>query len=233
MQQLVPRSDSAPDLDALYLHPPGVRLGMVASVDGAAVLEGRSAGLSGDADKQVFRALRRHADVVLVGAGTARAERYRPAVVPEEHQARRLSRGQAPVPRIAVVTAGAGLPGDSPLLVPDSGLLLLTTAAGAAAAPPDVEVAVVGEEQVDLARVVDALHARGLQRVLCEGGPTLAGGLLEAGLVDEVCATTSPLLAGGDGPRLVVGAPETARPLALLSLLEDDGVLLARWKVLP
>lgn len=225
MQQLLPPSASHPDLDALYLHPPAVRLGMVASVDGAAVLDGRSEGLSGDADKQVFRALRRAADVVLVGAGTARAERYRPVVVAEEHRARRASRGQAPAPRIAVVTTGRGLPADAPLLVQDSGLLLLTT--GPVTAPPHVEVVAVD----GLPGVLAALHERGLTRVLCEGGPALAGGLLAAGLVDELCVTTSPLLAGGDGARLVAGAPESARPLQLVSLLQDDGVLLARWKV--
>ncbi len=81
--------------------------------------------------------------------------------------------------------------------------------------------------------MLDELRAQGLTRVLCEGGPSLAGALLAEGLVDEVCTTTSPLLVGGDGPRLVSGAPEAARPLELVSLLQDGDVLMARWKVLP
>lgn len=232
MRQLLPPSPGPPDLDALYAHPPGVvRLGMVAAVDGATVLDGGSAALSGDADKAVFRTLRRHADVVLVGAGTARAEGYRPVRVPAEHQERRAALGQAPVPRVAVVTRGRGLPADAPLRAAGSGLLLLTTAAGARSAPGDAEVAVVGDDEVEPARVLAALRERGLDRVLCEGGPQLNGALLRDRLVDEVCVTTSPLLAGGDGPRLLTGADEAALPLQLVSLLEDAGVLLARWRV--
>ena len=56
---------------------------------------------------------------------------------------------------------------------------------------------------VDLAAAVGALRARGLGRVLSEGGPTLFASLLAAGLVDELFLTVSPLLAGrGSNPRL-------------------------------
>ncbi len=51
---------------------------MIASADGAVALAGRSGGLSGPADRLVFAVLRSLADVVLVGAGTARAESYKP-----------------------------------------------------------------------------------------------------------------------------------------------------------
>ncbi|MFY9886807.1 MAG: dihydrofolate reductase family protein, partial [Streptosporangiaceae bacterium] len=56
-----------------------LRANMVASADGAASLAGRSGGLSGAGDRMVFTVLRSLSDLVLVGAGTARAERYRPA----------------------------------------------------------------------------------------------------------------------------------------------------------
>ena len=49
---------------------------MVATVDGATAVDGRSGGLGGPADKGVFGAIRAVADVILVGAGTVRAERY-------------------------------------------------------------------------------------------------------------------------------------------------------------
>ena len=58
---------------------PRLRANMVASADGAASLDGRSGGLSGPGDRMVFTVLRSLADLILVGAGTARAERYRPA----------------------------------------------------------------------------------------------------------------------------------------------------------
>lgn len=61
---------------------PGVRLNMIASLDGAATVDGLSGGLGGPADHRVFTALRELADVVLVAAGTVRAERYGPSKVP-------------------------------------------------------------------------------------------------------------------------------------------------------
>lgn len=218
MEQLHPRADGEPDLAGLYAHPPGVRLGMVASLDGSTTLDGSSRPLSGPADLRVFGVLRRQADVVLVGAGTARSEGYRPVRVSPQDRAARAARGQEPVPRIAVLTRGRGLGEGSPLLAPDSGLLLLR--ADPARTPAEAA-----------ADAVAALRGRGLHRVLCEGGASLNGALLEAGLVDEVCATVSPLLAGGQGPRLAVGAPERAVPLELVHLLHEDGVLLGRWRV--
>ncbi len=69
--------------------------------------------------------------------------------------------------------------------------------------------------------------------MLCEGGPALAGALAAAGLVDELCLTTSPVLAGGDGARPLLSAVEQQRPLRLASLLTEADALLARWTVRP
>lgn len=233
MQLLLPSSDAAPDLAALYATPPGptVRLGMVVSVDGSAALGGLSAGLSGPPDRTVFSLLRSLADVVLVGAGTVRAEAYRPVPVNAARAQARRARGQRATPVVAVVSRGPGLPPDSPLLAAGAGTLLLTTAAGARSAPPGVEAVVTGTEDVDLAAGLRALRDRGLAQVLCEGGPALAGALVQAGLVDELCLTTSPLLVGGGGPRLLAALAEHARPVRLRSLLHEDGCLLARWAV--
>lgn len=222
-----PHASDAPDLGHLYAHPPGVRLGMVSSLDGSAALDGASKGLSGPADKQVFGVLRRQSDVILVGAGTARSEGYRPVRTSEQDRAERVARGQQPVPRLAVLSRGQGLDPTSPLLAPDSGLLLLTSAEGAAQAPDHVDAVVVDGP----AAAIAALRERGLVRILCEGGPSLNGALLSAGLVDEICQTVSPLLAGGDGPRTVVGSPERAAGLELAHLLHADGMLLGRWTV--
>ncbi len=224
MQQLLPPGGL--DLDALYATPdrPWLRLGFVASVDGAAALDGLSQELSGPPDRAVFSLLRSLADVVLVGAGTARAEGYRPVPMTAERRQARLARGQRATPVVAVVSRGSGLPAGSPLLADGAGTLLLTSSA--AATPAGAEAVVVE----DLAAGLAALRARGLAQVLCEGGPALAGALVGAGLVDELCVTTSPVLAGGDGPRLLA-ATALRRPVRLASLLHEDGWLLARWLV--
>ncbi|MFC6044389.1 dihydrofolate reductase family protein [Nocardioides hankookensis] len=72
------------------------------------------------------------------------------------------------------------------------------------------------------------LHDQGWATVLCEGGPTLLGHLVAAGVVDELCTTFVPRVVGGDHGRISTGAPVDA-PLTLHTLLEQDGTLLARW----
>lgn len=84
MRQLLPFPGDPVDPAALYgdLAPggtrPTVRLNMIASVDGATAVAGVSGGLGGAADQALFAVLRSQADVVLVAAGTIRAEHYGP-----------------------------------------------------------------------------------------------------------------------------------------------------------
>ncbi|MGH3408045.1 MAG: dihydrofolate reductase family protein, partial [Streptosporangiaceae bacterium] len=147
MRQIYPDADPATgDDDNLlarcYAYPardgpqeqPWVRANMVASVDGAAALEGRSGGLGGDADRKLFQVLRSLADVVLVGGGTARAEKYKPARLAAMVPA--LRAGRPPTPPIAVVSASLDLDPDSPLVAaaPDwARTIVLTTATAPAA----------------------------------------------------------------------------------------------------
>jgi riboflavin-specific deaminase-like protein len=221
------------DLWPLYALPPRphLRAGFVLSVDGAVSVDGGSAPLSSPADKAVFRVLRAISDVVLVGAGTARDEDYGPVRLRPDLVSRRQAEGRTPQPVLAVVSRTLRLDA-SARLFEDAGtpLLLLAPAAAPAPAglPRHVELVRCGDDDVEPAQVVAALHERGLARVLCEGGPRLLHSLLAAGLVDELCLTTAPLLVG-EAPGLL---PEAARAaLRLEHLLEDDGVLLARWSV--
>lgn len=195
---------------------------MVASADGASTLDGRSGQLGGPADKQVFRLLRSVADVVLVGAGTVRAERYTPIVEPR------------PTP-IAVVSRSLDLDWTSPLFESPVAPTILVTCRSAPAERRDraaevAEVVVAGEDTVEPERAIAALAARGHEVVLCEGGPALLAQVVAAGLVDELCLTVSPLLVGGDGPRILAGAdPERRSALTLTSVLEHDGTLFLRY----
>jgi riboflavin biosynthesis pyrimidine reductase len=81
---------------------------------------------------------------------------------------------------------------------------------------------------------VDELAKRGHRRMLAEGGPRLLAQLVEAGLLDELCLTIGPLMAGPGAPRIVAGTPgagpvATPLPLTLAHVLEDDGFLLCRY----
>jgi riboflavin biosynthesis pyrimidine reductase len=235
-------------LAALYTCPqppagaaPFLRANMVASLDGAATLLGRSGGLSSEADRQIFAMLRAITDVILVGAGTVRAERYGP-VRPESEGLRWawLREGRTPSPPIAVVTRGLGLDLDGPLLTEapeDARTIVITTelapADRRAAAARFADVLVAGETNVDLAAAVSGLARLGHRRVLLEGGPHLLGQAQDAGLLDELCLTLSPLLAGPGAGRIVQGAPPPdgtgARPCVLGHVLAEEGYLFCRY----
>ncbi len=100
----------------------------------------------------------------------------------------------------------------------------------AALADAGADVVVTGDERVDLRAALSALDARGLRRIGCEGGPTLFGSLIEEDLVDELCLTLSPLLAGGDAGRIAAdtGAAKP-RQMRLRSALHAESLLLLRY----
>ena len=238
MRQLLPSGpdvDTPAEIEAVYLPPPGrhVRTNFVTTLDGAVELDGRSGSLGGPADRAAFMAMRAVADVVLVGAGTVRAERYGPVKLDEHVQERRAARGQTPLPRLAVVSARGDLDPGARVFKSDTPPILVTCVA-AVEARPDLdaiaEVIICGEGSVDVKLAVEALTEAGLTRILCEGGPTLFWSLLEAGLVDEACLTFSPVIAGAGKRRLSGELPlETPARFQLLGLLEGDGALLARY----
>jgi riboflavin biosynthesis pyrimidine reductase len=250
MHQVYPGGSALTDaaLAGLYAYPdpgasPGcwVRANMVASLDGAAALDGRAGGLSGEADEQVFAMLRAIADVILVGAGTARAERYGP-VRPESEGLRWswLRDGRTPSAPVAVVTRALDLDLASPLLAgapPHARTIVITTEAAPAerrdAAAGTAEVIVAGEAMVDMKAALDALAGRGHQRVLCEGGPHLLAQLTGEDLLDELCLTLSPLLAGPGADRIVTGGLPLpgggAELFTLKHAVEADGFLLCRY----
>lgn len=213
---------------------PWVVADFVVSPDGSVATGGRVGGLSSPSDQQVFRLLRAAGDVVLVGAGTVRAEGYGPHRPAEEHRAWRSARGLPPAAAVAVVTASLELDYGSALFTRAEQRTVLV-APGAAAGSARQRAAAVadlllaGEETVDLAAALRQLRDRGARVVVCEGGPQLLGELLAGGLVDEVCLTLAPLLVA-DPVRLL---PDRAllgpRQLHLASVLEDDGQLFLRY----
>jgi riboflavin biosynthesis pyrimidine reductase len=231
-------SDREPDLPRLYAYPDGrwLRANMVATADGAASLNGVTRGISSVTDRRVFALLRTLCDVILVGASTVREEKYKPARPQELWN--HLRDGRPPTPPIAVVTRRLDLDPDSPLITaaPAHARTIVITTASAPGARRDqlarhAEIIIAGQDTVDLTAAVDALAERGHRRMLAEGGPRLLGQLIEASLVDELCLTIGPLLAGPGADRIVAGAGAGSPPLplTLVHVLEDDGFLLCRY----
>jgi riboflavin biosynthesis pyrimidine reductase len=217
-----------------YPRPDWLRANMVASADGAGSFEGLSGGLSSAADRRLFALLRALCDVVLVGAGTARAEGYRPARRRPELAG--LRAGRTATPPIALVSRALDLDLSATLFTdapPDARTIVITSAASLPGRRAEVaraaDVIVAGEGAVDLELALAALRERGLGRVLCEGGPQLLGFLTAAGLLDELCLTVSPLVAGPGATRITAGEPFPSRQMTLAHVLCSDGFLFCRY----
>ena len=154
------------------------------------------------------------ADAILVGAGTARIEGYRPTDRPIVVISRR---GEVP--------ARSGEPGV--VMATFERAPFVDSARDELGAD---QVVTAGRDAVDLAVLKSALAERGWGELVCEGGPQRLRDLLAAGVVDELCATVVPRVLGGEHPRILQGPPVDLR-LRLHTLLENDGTLLARWLV--
>lgn len=199
--------------------PDGVRVNMILSLDGAAAFHGLVGPLSDPCDQNLLMGLRAFADVVLVGAGTARAERYGPVrLTPAQLADRRDRYGITDIPPVAVVTRSGNVPAS--LFAERRQRPLLVTTTEVARTRPDLreraDLLLAGETEVDIDAAVQRLQMRGFRRVLCEGGPTLLDELIAADLVDEMCLTLSPtLVAGTPAVRPGVAALRTPTRLAL------------------
>lgn len=241
MRRLLP--DPADDVDvvAAYAYPsrrPWLRGNMIASADGAATLDGHAGGLGNPTDQRILVLLRALSDVVIAGAGTVVTEGYGPARAREEYQALRAEAGQPPAPVMAVVSNQLRLDFSSRYF---SEARQRPIVVSCEAAPADLlraarevaDVIVAGSRVVDPAVMVGALAERGLTRLLCEGGPSFLGSTAEAGALDELCLTISPMLVGGPSRRVLDGPViSPPAPLRLTQLLiDDDELLYARYEV--
>ncbi|MGI8595638.1 MAG: dihydrofolate reductase family protein [Solirubrobacteraceae bacterium] len=215
---------------------PYVVANMVASADGRATVAGRSGPLGGEADRQLFHALRASVDAVLAGTGTIAVEGYGRLVRDAARRERRAAAGLAPDPLAVIVTRSGDVPWDAPLFAaPEQRVMVYT---GEAVEPPEeaaaqLEVVLVADGETTATAVLEDLGARhGVRSVLCEGGPLLLGALLRRKALDELFLTIAPLLAG-PGERTVVEGSVLAEAaaLGLTWLLECEGALFARYQV--
>lgn len=181
---------------------------MISTPDGETDVNGRSGPLGGPADQARLAAFRAAARVVLVGAGTVRAENY--------------GAPTRPGLRIAVVTRTCGLDFTTSLFASGSGMVATTLDA------PDVPVDSIraGRGSVDLRGIIDQLPD-GFIHV--EGGPSLNAALLDADLVDAINMTWSPNLGGRRGPSMAL-APYAPRRFTMTDVSTVDGLTFVRYE---
>ncbi len=159
--------------------------------------------------------MREKADVVLVGASTARAEHYGP---PKRADL-----------RIAIISRALGVDWSSPLMT--SGQVLIVTTESAGPVPDGIPTIRSGERDVDLAAALTELHRLGANIVMAEGGPSINGQLIAQDLVDELALTLSPALVAGTSSRVAHGALTAFTRLSLVHVLEEERALFLRYVV--
>lgn len=183
---------------------PWVLLNFVISIDGATAVDGQSTKLGDADDLAMFQALRTVPDVILVGARTVIVEDYHPVSLDAERRQRRVQRGQAPAPKLAIVSGTMSLDVESRVFSDSEYKPLIIT--GIHANPG--RLAMIGDaadvailEELNPHTILDRLSDA--EVVLIEGGPSLAGQFVAAGLVDELNVTVAPQLVGGTSDRLI------------------------------
>lgn len=219
-----------------FEHPrrdrPWVAANMVTSLDGRAAVEGGSTGLGGPADREFFLKLRTRFDAIMVGAGTLRAERYGRLVRDPQARALRERIGLPHDPLAVIVSGRLDLPWDAPLFTDGGGRVLVFTREQPDPKPETATSLRIHSMPggIDLAGALRHLRReRGIRALLCEGGPHLLGQLVDADLLDELFLTVSPLVTGGDGPR-VAEHNDLTRRFQPHRILLGDGDLLVRYR---
>jgi len=217
---------------------PYTLVNFVASADGHAAFRGRSRWLSDDADREMFHGLREHVDAVLAGTGTLRIERYGRIVRDPERRGRRAAAGLSPEPLAAIISRSGDVPLDIPLFADAGSRVVIFTSSGldTSGLAAQVEVVHLDLGELTLTTMMRRLRsAYDVRSLLCEGGPTLFGGLLQEDLVDELFLSLAPKLTGGGTAPAISAGPELAelRMLSIVWALELDGALYLRYALQP
>jgi 5-amino-6-(5-phosphoribosylamino)uracil reductase len=193
--------------------------------------------LSTEADFDRVDGTRAGCDAILVGAGTVRRDNPRLLVRDPARRAERVARGLPPSPVKVTVTSGGTLDpaaqfftagdGDKLVYCTSSTVADVTDRLGGAATVVDAG------EPLDLPRLLADLHARGVRRLMVEGGQAVHTQFLGAGLVDELHVVVAPFFVGEpDAPRLVGAGRlprDPGRRAVLAEVRQIDDVVLLRY----
>jgi 2,5-diamino-6-(ribosylamino)-4(3H)-pyrimidinone 5'-phosphate reductase len=221
---------------------PFVVVNVAMSADGKiSTRERRQVKISGTQDFLRVDRLKAGCDAVMVGIGTVLADDPSLTVKSDECRQYRRDRGVGEHPARIVVDSRARIPLDASILHKGSGLRIVAVSGKAdpekvAALKHSAAVIRAGEEEVDLAALMDELGTMGIRRIMVEGGGELIAGLIRAGLVHEIYTFIGNLIIGGrDAPTPADGEGfVTGEEFTYLTLVETrrigNGVLL-HWKV--
>jgi 2,5-diamino-6-(ribosylamino)-4(3H)-pyrimidinone 5'-phosphate reductase len=213
-------------------HRPYVIINMVSSVDGKTAIGGKAARIGSQTDRRTMQNLRSHADAVMIGANTLRAEKLSLALDDPSDK---------PQPLAIIATRTGDVPLESNLILGEEQEVLLLFPREVPGCPCGRARRLLASEgpsgHVDLVEALEMLKAEyGVDVLLVEGGPTLNHALISRGLADELFLTLAPKLLGSgisESRTILDGGPlpqETSTPVLLSVHLVGDELFL-RYKV--
>lgn len=212
---------------------PYVACNFISTLDGRATVRGSTAALGFHTDARVVMRMRTFADAVVIGAGTMRVERYDRMLPVPRLRGYREQIGLPADPLTVIVTHSMDLPWDAGLFTEGAGEVLLVTSSTAEPPRTATSVEVLRHDtSVDFNALVVHLHReRGVNTVLCEGGPTVLNEILKANLADDLFLTLNPVLVGDPERALMAGTLDTPVGADLSWVLEAEGELFTRWQL--
>lgn len=245
LHQLIPQARPVEILDLLgeldlsarsTEDRPYTVVNFIASADGRATFRGRSGLLGNPADREMFHGLREQMDAVMAGTRTLQTENYGRVLGKAERRDRRAQAGRTPEPLMCIVTRSGHVPVQAPLFSEPEARIVVFAPAGTEVddVAAQVDLVTLDPGELTLTTAMRRLRAGyGIRSLLCEGGPTLFGGLLQEQLVDELFLTLAPKLTGGGTSPAVTTGPELPEPasLTLKWALEHEDSLFLRYRV--
>lgn len=210
------------------------RVTMLRALDGGvAGPDGRSRSISSDIDREVLGEVRRLSDAVVVGATTVRQEPYGPLKADPDAAEERRGLGLSEAPVMVIVSGSLDLPWSEDMFGQSFHTPIVATTEAApeeakAEARKHAELLVLPGDDLRAADLVEALHERGLERLVCEGGPGLLTAFAADDVIDEVDLTVAPVM-----PTTVIesspGDLQQVPGFSLAGLLLHDSFLFARY----
>jgi 2,5-diamino-6-(ribosylamino)-4(3H)-pyrimidinone 5'-phosphate reductase len=219
---------------------PFVFINAAMSADGKiATILRKQTRISGSLDFDRVDELRASSDAVMVGIGTVLSDNPSLTVKSKERREKRGAEGRDEKPVRIVVDSLARTPIDGDIFKKGAGKKIIAVAK---MAPEEkvkqlsehAEIIISGEKSVDLEKLLYELKARGIKRLMVEGGATLNWGLISKGLVDEIYTFVGNIIIGGTTAPTLVDGEGCIGEFCKLSLISceklEDGVLIM-WKV--
>lgn len=222
-------AEAYPTPSAVPDQRPWTRANFATTPNGVIRIAGKSGGISGPPDREVFNFLRAHCDAILVGASTARVEAYS---LPTP------SSTEAATPLLIIATNSLDIAENSPFLDETTPPLIVTSTNAAEAKQSEIKrissratVMAFGEDSVDFPRLFAHLRSQGVKTLLCEGGPATFSQLLQEGLVDELCLTISPRIGNGNPTGFANIGDAAPIEMTLSSHFEIESYLFCRYSI--